>query len=56
MRSISIEHKLIASANVPECMVFIPGSIYKLLAYGRPTEPPVQLDDFFMDKFEVTNR
>jgi formylglycine-generating enzyme required for sulfatase activity len=56
MRGISIEHKLIESANVPERMVFIPGSTYKLLAYGRPTETAVQFDDFFIDKFEVTNR
>jgi len=56
MRGISIEHKLIESAKTPHNMVFIPGSTYKLLAYGRPTETPAQLDDFFIDKFEVTNR
>ena len=55
MRKISIEHKLIEGANMPERMVFIPGGTYKLLAYGRPTETAVQLDDFFIDKFEVTN-
>jgi formylglycine-generating enzyme required for sulfatase activity len=55
-RGVSIEHKLIESANAPERMVFVPGGTYKLLAYGRPTETPVELDDFFIDKFEVTNR
>ena len=56
IRGISLEHKLIETANAPERMVFIPGSTYNLLAYGRPTEAPVHLDDFFIDKFEVTNR
>jgi eukaryotic-like serine/threonine-protein kinase len=56
MRGISIEHKLIESAKAPQHMVFVPGSTYKLLAYGRPTETAVQLDDFFIDEFEVTSR
>jgi serine/threonine protein kinase/formylglycine-generating enzyme required for sulfatase activity len=56
IRGISIEHKLMESAKAPERMVYVPGGTYRLLAYGRPTETPVELDDFFMDQFEVSNR
>ena len=37
-------------------MVFVPGGEYKLLSHEKPTDAHVQLDDFFIDKFEVTNR
>jgi serine/threonine protein kinase/formylglycine-generating enzyme required for sulfatase activity len=56
MRGVSVEDKLTESAKTPDRMVHIPGGTYKLLAYGRPTETPVELDDFFIDKFEVSNR
>jgi eukaryotic-like serine/threonine-protein kinase len=56
MRGISVTHKLIESVKAPDRMVYVPGGTYRLLAYGRPTEIPVELDDFFIDKFEVSNR
>ena len=36
-------------------MVFIPGGEYSLVNWSRPTEKKVNLDDFFIDKYEVTN-
>ncbi len=56
MRGVSLNYKLIESGKVPAGMVFVPGGLYKLFAYGRPTETPIQLDDFFIDKYEVSNR
>ena len=38
-------------------MVFVPGGEDRLVAWWyRPTDAKVKLDDFFIDKFEVTNR
>ncbi len=53
---IRIREKLIAVAEAPERMVFIPGSNYSLVSYGKPTAAKVRLDDYFIDKFEVSNR
>ena len=51
-----VEGKLVESARVPERMTFVPGGKYRLVGWGRPTEASVQLDDFFIDKYEVSNR
>ena len=48
--------KLIETAKSPERMVFIPGGAYKLASRTRPTEARIELDDYFIDKYEVTNR
>ncbi|MBS1786487.1 MAG: SUMF1/EgtB/PvdO family nonheme iron enzyme [Acidobacteria bacterium] len=48
--------KLIEAAKSPDRMVFIPGGSYKLASRTRLTELSVKLDDYFMDKYEVTNR
>ena len=53
---IRIEQKLIPAAEMPEGMVFVPGSDYRLAAWARPTDTKVRLDDFFVDKYEVSNR
>ena len=53
---ISIEQKLIGASKVPGRMVFVLGGPYKLISYGRPTEAILQLDDYFIDRFEVSNR
>jgi serine/threonine protein kinase/formylglycine-generating enzyme required for sulfatase activity len=52
---LKIETKLIESTKVPERMVFVPGSEYGLVNWSRSTEKKVKLDDFFIDKYEVTN-
>jgi DNA-binding winged helix-turn-helix (wHTH) protein/formylglycine-generating enzyme required for sulfatase activity len=53
---IQVEQKLIEADKVPDRVVFVPGGPYKLISYGRPTDATAQLDDYFIDKFEVTNR
>lgn len=52
---LQIEAKLIEKEKVPDKMVFIPGGEYSLVNWSRPTEKKVNLDDFFIDKYEVTN-
>lgn len=53
---IPVEQKLIETAKAPARMVFVPGGSYKLVSYGRPTQAVAKLSDYFIDKFEVTNR
>jgi eukaryotic-like serine/threonine-protein kinase len=51
-----IKQKLIEADKVPSRMVFVPGGDYRLVSWGKPTEAGVRLDDYFIDKYEVTNR
>ena len=37
-------------------MVFVPGGDYRLVGVARPTDRRVQLDDYFIDKYEVSNQ
>ncbi len=53
---IRIKTKLIPASQSPERMVFVPGGEYRLVSSGKPTEAAVQLDDYFIDQFEVSNR
>jgi serine/threonine protein kinase len=53
---IIIDIKLIPSDENPEDMVFVPAGKYKLVSYGAPTDQGVQLDDFFLDKYAVSNK
>ena len=55
-RRIELNEKLIESTKVPPRMVFVPGGEYKLVAWGQPTQASIGLDDYFIDKYEVTNR
>ncbi|MFN0108618.1 MAG: protein kinase domain-containing protein, partial [Blastocatellia bacterium] len=48
--------KLIEAAKSPDRMVFVPGGQYKLASRARPTETRAELDDYFIGKYEVTNR
>jgi eukaryotic-like serine/threonine-protein kinase len=48
--------KMVAADEVLPRMVFVPGGTYALASRNRPTENKVQVDDFFIDKYEVTNR
>ena len=41
---------------MPAGMVFVPGGDYRLVAWSRPTDCRVRLDDYFIDKYEVSNR
>ena len=53
---IRIEQKLFRPDQIPNDMVFVPGGDYRLVAWARPTDTRVHLDDFFIDKYEVRNR
>jgi len=53
---ISIQQKLFTSTLMPSQMVFVPGSEYRLVAWARPTDTRAQLDDYFIDRYEVSNR
>lgn len=50
-----ISVKLLEKEKSAEKMIFVPGSEYKLVSYARPTEKPARLDDFLIDKTEVSN-
>ena len=52
---IQIQAKLVAAAEAPERMVLVPGGDYRLVSYGKLTAATVRLDDYFIDRFEVTN-
>jgi len=52
---IRIARKLLATSAVPGGMVFVPGGDYRLVSWSRPTDRRVKLDDFFIDRYEVSN-
>lgn len=52
---LNIEAKLFAKGKIPARMVYVSGGEYSLVNWSRPTEKKVNLDEFFIDKFEVTN-
>ena len=52
---LGIEVTLLEQRKHAENMVFVPGGQYGLVGGGRPTGEAVELDDFFIDRFEVTN-
>lgn len=43
-------------SEIPERMVFVPGGEYKLMSWKKPTDIAVTLPDYFIDRFEVSNR
>lgn len=47
--------KLLENGRLPERMVYVPGGEYALVNWSRPTNTKVRLDEFFIDKYEVTN-
>jgi formylglycine-generating enzyme required for sulfatase activity len=53
---IRIDQALLAASAQPAGMVFVPGGEYRLAAWSRPTDRRVRLTDFFIDKYEVSNR
>ncbi len=48
--------QLIATDQAPDRMAFVPGGKYQLTSRTTPTDKSVQLQDYFIDKYEVTNR
>ncbi len=53
---IRVEQKLIPIDRMPARMVAVPGGVYRLVAWSRPTDARVTLHDYFIDKYEVTNQ
>ncbi len=53
---IQVDVRLQAAAAMPAGMVLVPGSNYRLASWSRPTDRRARLDDYYIDKFEVSNR
>ena len=53
---IQIEETLRDDSKTPRGMSFVPGGWYSLLGWSRVTSARVKLSDYYMDKFEVSNR
>ncbi len=53
---IKVDKKLIAADKVPARMTPVTGGDYRLVAWARPTDERVHLDDYFIDKYEVSNQ
>jgi formylglycine-generating enzyme required for sulfatase activity/DNA-binding winged helix-turn-helix (wHTH) protein len=53
---IRIEQDLRERSKVPRDMAFVPGGEYRLRANSRPTNGSVKIGDFFIDKYEASNR
>lgn len=53
--TIRVAHKLIATDALPEEMVFVPGGHYKLRGQDRLTAKGVTLQDYAIDRYEVSN-
>ncbi len=53
--NIDMHVTLLPSGQVPEDMVFVPGGTYGLVSTDAPLGTVVQLDDFFIDEYEVSN-
>jgi formylglycine-generating enzyme required for sulfatase activity/tRNA A-37 threonylcarbamoyl transferase component Bud32 len=47
---------LLPASEAPPGMVFVKGSEYRLAGWSRPSDRVVKLDDFFIDRYEVSNR
>jgi len=52
---LNIEAKLIEKDKTPPKMAFVPAGDYSLVNWSRSTEKKVRLDDYFIDKYEVSN-
>jgi formylglycine-generating enzyme required for sulfatase activity/dienelactone hydrolase len=53
--AIDLSLTLLPSAEVPDDMVFVPGGAYQLVAVDAPLGAVAQLDDYFIDRYEVSN-
>jgi serine/threonine protein kinase/formylglycine-generating enzyme required for sulfatase activity len=51
-----VETKLVEAARVPDRMVLVAGGDYRIVAWRRPTDKRVQLDEFLIDRYEVSNQ
>ncbi len=56
VRPATVTIRLIEASRVPEEMVAVPGGEYRLAGWHRTSDAAVQLRDFLIDRFEVSNR
>ena len=52
---IKIEVRMQKLGEGPEEMVFVPGDAYRLVSSGAPTQEEVTLEDYYIDRYEVSN-
>src|SRR5712691_2583266 len=52
----NLQIKMLPSASVPRNMVFVSGGPYRLQGWYRASDREVRLPDFFIDRYEVSNR
>lgn len=52
----NVKLRLVPADASPAGMVFVPGGDYRLVAWSRPTDKRVMLNDYFIDKYEVSNQ
>lgn len=52
---LKIEAKLIEKDKVPDRMIYVPAGEYSLVNWSRSTASKVNLDAYFIDKYEVSN-
>jgi len=52
----TITVNLLAENKAIKNMVFVPGEKYHLVGWDAPTSTDVQLSDYYIDKYEVSNR
>ena len=50
-----VDQSLQKSSAIPSGMISVPGGAYRLVGWQRPTEALVTLNDFFLDRCEVSN-
>ncbi len=53
---ISVEVNLLEQEKMIKNMVFVPSGVYTLVGWDAPTSDEVQLDDYYIDKYEVSNK
>jgi formylglycine-generating enzyme required for sulfatase activity/dienelactone hydrolase len=53
---VSIEVTLLPQEKMIKNMVFVSGGTYSLVGWDAPTSNEVQLDDYYIDKYEVSNK
>jgi formylglycine-generating enzyme required for sulfatase activity/DNA-binding winged helix-turn-helix (wHTH) protein len=53
---IHVQQDLRETSQIPQNMAAIPAGDYRLRNTSRPTEASVQLGEYFIDRFEVSNR
>ncbi|MCG8468379.1 MAG: SUMF1/EgtB/PvdO family nonheme iron enzyme [Gemmatimonadetes bacterium] len=54
-RAVAVEVALLPLDSLPEEMVHVPPGAYTLVSADAPAGATIELDEFFIDRFEVTN-